>query len=68
MNENRAKPELFFFRRPDGKFYRGAKLWMWTRSWRRAAVFTKLEWEFLRTYYYVLPEDGELLTLTEVAK
>ncbi len=38
----------FLRRKSDGKFYRGARLWKWCRSWRNAAVLPELFWkEFL---------------------
>lgn len=38
--KSRVDP-ICFARRPDGKFYRGAKFYRWTRSWRRAALLSK---------------------------
>jgi len=34
----------FLRRKSDGKFYRGARFWKWTRSWRHAAVLDKSFW------------------------
>lgn len=53
-------------RRTDGKFYRGPKWWRWTRSWRRAAVMTWSEFVGLK-WFGVVPFDGEILNLSDVA-
>lgn len=56
---------LFVLRRKsDGKFYRGAKWWKWTKRWRGAAVLTKGFWNT-----FVIPlikDDVELLDIREV--
>ena len=35
------EPLCFVVRKIDGKFLRGARLWKWTRNWRRAALLTQ---------------------------
>lgn len=54
--------KLYFLRRKtDGKFYRGAKFWKWTKSWRRAALLPEYFW-----VAFVIPkikDEYELLIL-----
>jgi len=51
----------FLVRKSDGKFYRGAVFWKWTKSWRRAAV---LEENFWKTFIIPkLKEPYELVTI-----
>jgi len=60
---------LFLRRKSDGKFYRGARFWRWTKSWRRASALPENFWKAM-----VLPRllwekslgSHELLTLDEI--
>lgn len=60
----------FVRRKSDGKFLRGAKLWKWTKNWRRAAALPvdhvrQLFNDGFMVEYGVRLEDVELLTCAE---
>ena len=51
----------FVMRTKDGRFYRGAKFWRWSKSWRNAAVLSHQFWDqWLRDRH---PEDVKFITL-----
>lgn len=64
--DDRDKDKVYFAR-TDGRYYRGAKLFRWTRNWRRAAVLPYLDWKFLRDQHEI-PWSTVLVTLDEAIK
>lgn len=65
---------VFLLNRKTNLFYRGAKLWRWTKSWRQAAVLPVVYWqtaefEFnpLRTMIRKNPNDFEFLSLNNLS-
>lgn len=54
---------FFMRRRSDGKLYRGAKFWRWTKSWRRAAALPEWHWIAFALNKY---PDSELVTLEQL--
>lgn len=54
-------------RKSDGKYFRGARWWKWTRIWRAAALFSMDWWDFvLRLPNMPDLEDVEFVNLNEV--
>lgn len=45
--ESQFNDNCFMRRKSDKKFYRGAKYWKYTKSWRRAALLPIHFWKFL---------------------
>jgi hypothetical protein len=65
---------VFLFNKKTNLFYRGAKFWRWTKSWRQAAVLNVGFWqnaafEFnpLRTMIKNNPEHFEFQTLNDLS-
>jgi hypothetical protein len=56
---------MLYFGKSEKGFYRGAKLWRWTNSWRRAAILPCDEWGLLCRFGRV-PADLTLVTLDEL--
>lgn len=56
--------KMFLRRRSDGKFYRGARLWRWCRSWRYAAVLQEKFWRGFVTPN--IRDQYDLVTLDEI--
>jgi|WetSurMetagenome_2_1015567.scaffolds.fasta_scaffold63160_5 hypothetical protein len=63
-NANNNSPKMFLRRRSDGKFYRGAKLWKWCKSWRHAAVLQHNFWNGFVTPN--IEDQYDLLTLDDI--
>jgi hypothetical protein len=61
INNDLFLPEdyVFLFRIKDKKFYRGAKLFFWTSSWRRAALLSKSDWKFILKNHYKIKDATE---------
>lgn len=63
---------LFLKRDSDGKFFRGATFWKWSRSWRHAAVVDRAYWNELvipklpKTDTYGLWTLDEIMTLENI--
>lgn len=64
---------VFLFNKKTNLFYRGARFWRWTKSWRQASVLPVLFWqtavfEFnpLRTMVRNNPEQFEFKTLNDL--
>jgi len=56
--------KMFLQRTKDKKFYRGAKIWKWCKSWRNAAC---LEEYFWKDYVVKLIKDEyKLLSIEEI--
>lgn len=54
-------------RRSDGKYYRGAKWWKWTRFWRMAAMLNTEWWEFVLQMPNSPEEDSvQLVNLNDI--
>lgn len=54
-------------RKRDGKYFRGARWWKWTRTWRTAALFNMDWWDFvLRQPNMPDMDEIELVNLNEV--
>jgi hypothetical protein len=54
----------FLRRKSDGKFYRGARFWIWCRSWRNASALHESFWN---TFIIdKIKYDFELVTLDEI--
>ncbi len=46
-DKSEEENKCFLRRVSDKKFYRGAKLWRFTTSWRSAAVLRLYSWKFM---------------------
>lgn len=55
----------YFAKLSNGKYYRGALFWRWTKSWRCAAALTQSEWLWLK-HHKKIPWEAELFTLSEI--
>ena len=73
--ETKYQPDdnVFLFNKKTNLFYRGAKFWRWTKSWRQASVLSVRFWqsgifEFnpLRTMVKNNPEYFEFKTLNDL--
>lgn len=69
LNDN-----VLLFNEKTKLFYRGARFWRWTKSWRQASVLSVSFWqnaafEFnpLRTMVRNNPEDFEFKTLNDLS-
>lgn len=62
-SENKLIEDLYVLQRSDGKYYRGAKYWKWTKRWRGAAILRKSSWNFIIPF---LECKFELIDVREV--
>ena len=59
---------VFLRRKSDGRFYRGARLWRWCRSWRNATIFDVCFWRTMLFIGHIKGDatEFEFVTLNDV--
>lgn len=58
-DKSEERNKCFLRRVSDKKFYRGAKLWRFTASWRKAAVLHLYFWKFMFESGYLRDSTDE---------